>query len=84
MTSINISIPDALKDWIESQISAGNYADIDDYVRDVIRRDQNRNEALLDALDEGLASGVVTYSMDDIWARATERAESENAKRGQG
>jgi antitoxin ParD1/3/4 len=81
MVTLNVSLPDTLKDWIEAEIEAGRYTDAGDYVRSLIRRDQERNDALIDALEEGLASGVTHYSMDEIWESAKARADADKAKR---
>ncbi len=42
MATMNISLPEAMKDWAEAQIETGRYANTSDYVRDLIRRDQDR------------------------------------------
>ena len=60
MATMNVSLPDAMKAWVERQTETGRYGNASDYVRDLIRRDQDRQSALaeLQALvDEGLASG---------------------------
>ena len=83
VATMNVSLPDPLKDWVEAQVEAGRYANASDYVRDLIRRDQDRKEALLDALDEGLKSGVTDYSMDEILkeAKAEARPREKRAQR---
>ena len=61
MAQMNVSIPDKLKGWAEARVAEGRYSSTSDYVRDLIRRDQEREEslrALRAAIDEGLASGV--------------------------
>ena len=61
MAQMNISIPDKLKGWAERRVAEGRYSSTSDYVRDLIRRDQEREEQaarLQAAVDEGLASGV--------------------------
>ncbi len=61
MAQMNVSIPDKLKGWAESRVAEGRYSSTSDYVRDLVRRDQEREErlrALQAAIDEGLASGV--------------------------
>lgn len=61
MAQMNISIPDQLKGWAEARVAEGRYSSTSDYVRDLVRRDQESEEArrrLLAAIDEGLASGV--------------------------
>ena len=61
MAQMNVSIPDKLKGWAESRVAEGRYSSTSDYVRDLVRRDQEREEArrrLQAAIDEGRASGV--------------------------
>lgn len=60
MGTMNISLPDPLKNWVEDQARTGRYANSSDYVRDLIRRDRARLEAIAElqaAVDAGLASG---------------------------
>jgi antitoxin ParD1/3/4 len=60
MATMNVSLPDAMKAWVESQVESGRYSTTSDYVRDLIRRDQERQRAVgeLQALvEEGIASG---------------------------
>lgn len=60
MATMNVSLPDQMKDWVESQARSGSYANSSDYVRDLIRRDQTRAAAIAElqsAIDTGLASG---------------------------
>ena len=76
MAQMNVSLPDPLKDWCEAQVRKGRYSTTSDYVRDLIRRDQdsqNGVKALQTAIDEGLASGVSARSLDDIMADARAR-----------
>ncbi|MCC5972223.1 MAG: type II toxin-antitoxin system ParD family antitoxin [Pararhodobacter sp.] len=57
---MNISLPDPMKSWVEDQSRSGRYANSSDYVRDLIRCDRQRAEALAalqGAIEEGLASG---------------------------
>ena len=60
MGTMNISLPDPMKSWVEDQTKSGRYANSSDYVRDLIRRDRLRQEAITEiqaAVDVGLASG---------------------------
>ena len=60
MGTMNISLPDPMKNWVEDQAKTGRYANSSDYVRDLIRRDRARLEAIAEiqgAIDAGLASG---------------------------
>lgn len=61
MAQMNVSLPDGLKSWIERRVAEGRHSSASDYVRDLVRRDQEAEEArtrLQAAIDEGLASGV--------------------------
>jgi len=68
MATMNISIPDPMKDWVQAQVETGTYANSSDYVRDLIRKDQeNRNkQAIQKAITEGLESGMSDKSFDEI------------------
>ncbi|MGB0659012.1 MAG: type II toxin-antitoxin system ParD family antitoxin [Mangrovicoccus sp.] len=60
MATMNVSLPDPMKDWVEAQAASGRYSNASDYVRDLIRRDQDRQASLGELqklVDEGLASG---------------------------
>jgi antitoxin ParD1/3/4 len=63
---MNVSIPDPMKDWVQDQIETGKYANASDYVRDLIRRDQEKVEVLRQALLEGERSGVSSRKVEDI------------------
>jgi putative addiction module CopG family antidote len=48
MATMNISIPDPMKDWVQAQVETGAYANSSDYVRDLIRKGQeNRNKQII-------------------------------------
>lgn len=60
MSTMNISLPEQMKAWVESRSKDGLYANSSDYVRDLIRRDQERTAAIaaLQAeVDAGRESG---------------------------
>lgn len=40
MATMTVSLPDPMKAWIDEQVSRGQYADAGDYLRDLVRRDQ--------------------------------------------
>jgi antitoxin ParD1/3/4 len=40
MASMNISLPDPMRDYVQDRIDSGQYASASDYVRDLIRRDR--------------------------------------------
>lgn len=60
MATMNVSLPDPMKTWIEARLKDGNFSNTSDYVRHLIRRDQDREEAIVTlqrAIDEGVNSG---------------------------
>lgn len=76
MAQMNVSIPDALKGWAESRVAEGRYSSTSDYVRDLVRRDQEREQArrrLQAAIDEGRASGVSKRRVADVIAEGRKR-----------
>ena len=75
MATMNISLPDAMKEWAEDQAQSGRYGNVSDYMRDLIRRDQDRRHAIVEALIEGENSGESTLSVSDIW----EKVQKDNA-----
>ncbi len=68
MATMNVSLPDPLKAWVEDRVKSGRYANASDYVRDLIRRDQEKRDALVRALIEGEESGPSRRSVRDIAA----------------
>jgi antitoxin ParD1/3/4 len=60
MATMNISLPDKMKNWVEECVQTGRYANASDYVRDLIRRDHIKLEQLRQALIEGENSGPST------------------------
>jgi antitoxin ParD1/3/4 len=79
MATMNVSLPDAMKTWVESRMEDGRYGNASDYVRDLIRRDQERAKAIAELqhiVDEGLASGVSDQSFDEIIAAARAEADA--------
>lgn len=68
MDKIEITLPDALRVWIEENNALGRHASISDYLRGLVRRDQKMCEALVEALIEGERSGTSLRSARDIVA----------------
>lgn len=77
MATMNVSLPDPMKDWVESQAGTGRYSNASDYVRDLIRHDQERAGKIAEMqrlVTEGLDSGVSNRSMDEILEAARSTA----------
>ncbi len=70
MATINVSLPDPMKAWVEDQIESGLYSNASDYVRDLIRQDQNyqtKRELLVKALKKDEKNSISKRTLDDIW-----------------
>ena len=79
MATMNVSLPDPMKEWVEAQSRTGRYSNASDYVRDLIRRDQERSGKIAHMqklIDEGLASGISDKGMDEIFDDARARIET--------
>jgi antitoxin ParD1/3/4 len=84
MATMNVSLPDQMKEWVEAQADSGRYSNASDYVRDLIRRDQVKTEkiaAMQVKIDEGIASGYSTRTMADIRADGRRRFVEEQKQR---
>jgi antitoxin ParD1/3/4 len=70
MAQLNISMPPALQSWVDARLSEGRYADAAEYLRDLVRRDQEQagdETAWLRAMiDEGLASGIIDKEPEEV------------------
>ena len=69
MTTLNISLPDDLKEAVESEVSRAGYSSASEYVRRLIREDQIRRarEELEAKLLEGLKGPAKELTERD-WA----------------
>lgn len=77
MATMNVSLPDPMKEWVEAQAETGRYSNASDYVRDLIRRDQERMDGLAqlqELITAGFESGISDRSMDDVLNAARDRA----------
>ena len=71
-----ITLTDQQDQWIKAQATAGNFSDDSEYIRELIRRDQEesaRVQALKAALQEGLDSGVSDKTVPAIMGEVEAR-----------
>lgn len=72
MPTMNISLTEQLKDFIDSQVNSGRYTSVSEYVRDLVRTDQKRQEKaevelqLLEGLKSGEAAEVAPAMREDL------------------
>jgi antitoxin ParD1/3/4 len=67
MQSMNISLPDPLKEFVDGQIAQGRYSSVSEYVRELIRADEKRKaqEQLETLLLKGLEGDETAFTHDD-------------------
>lgn len=53
MTTMNISLPQELKTFVDSQVAEGDYTSSSEYVRDILRREKDRQRVRKLILDGG-------------------------------
>ena len=63
MSTMNISLPDSLKLFVDVQVSDGNYTSSSEYVRELLRKEQDRVK-LRRLLLDGLESELIDEPMD--------------------
>ncbi len=68
MTTMNISLPDSLKSFVDQQVTSGGYSTSSEYVRELIRKDKDRRY-LRKMLIEG-ADSAATVPVDGAWFEA--------------
>lgn len=86
MQSMNISLPDPLKQFVDGQISTGRYSSVSEYVRELIRADEKRKaeEQLEAKLLVGLSSAETALTRADWMAirkEALAKVEARKKKR---
>ena len=84
MTTLNISLPDSMRAFIDEQIAQGGYSTASEYIRDLIRQAQKQaaQEKLDSLLLEGLESGESIEVTDEWWQAKQERLIKLRRKQG--
>ena len=69
MDTMNIAVPESMKQFVQERVSEGGYSSVSEYIRELIRADQKRKaEERIDALLlEGLDSGQPIPVTPDYW-----------------
>lgn len=65
----SITFTDQQDNWIKLKVENGDYTNDSEYIRDLVRKDQQENMKLLElknAIDEGLQSGRSALKISDI------------------
>lgn len=67
--TMSIALTEALRDFVAQRVSSGVYGDESEYIRDLIRKDQDdqHRRTLRALLEEGLTSGPATAFTPNDW-----------------
>ncbi|PTT89368.1 type II toxin-antitoxin system ParD family antitoxin [Pelomonas sp. HMWF004] len=67
--TMNIALPDVMRDYVTRRVESGQYGNTSEYVRDLIRRDQQEQgmARLRSLLMDGLASGPADPLTQSFW-----------------
>lgn len=79
MTTMNISLPDALKSFVDEQVAGRGYGTSSEYVRDLIRKDQDRQH-MRNLLLEGATSSPTAPADSAYFANLRKRVRSRKTK----
>jgi antitoxin ParD1/3/4 len=69
MATMNVSLPDPMREFIQQRIDSGQYASVSDYVRDLVRRDQGAEQdevRWLGELDTSIARGLAEEAAGEL------------------
>ena len=84
MPQVNLSLPPALKDWVDTKVAEGRYSSASDYMRDLVRRDlesaMTETEWLRGLVAEGLASGVIDEEPETVIENIIARRRAKTSK----
>ena len=84
MQTMNISLPDPMKQYVEERVSAGAYSSASEYVRELVRADQKRHakeeleQILLNAMTSGDPFEVTPEMLEDVKQKLRVRAAQRN------
>jgi antitoxin ParD1/3/4 len=84
METMNISLPDPMKQYVEERVSAGAYSSASEYVRELVRADQKRHakeqleQILLNAINSGDPFEVTPEMLEDIKRKLRARSAQRN------
>jgi antitoxin ParD1/3/4 len=69
MQTMNISLPDPMKQFVEEQVTAGDYSSASEYMRELVRAEQKRSakEQLERTLLESLLEGEAQEATPEFW-----------------
>jgi antitoxin ParD1/3/4 len=85
--TMNIALPAAMKEFVHAQVEEGRYSSVSEYVRQLIRADQQQkareeiDRKLLEALDGGPAAAWTAGSRGALKSRVRQRRSKRRSAR---
>jgi antitoxin ParD1/3/4 len=75
-TTMSFALPDALRSYIELRVNSGQYGNTSEYLRELIRRDQEEQakRRLRELIEEGLQSGPARKLTAKVKSELRQRA----------
>jgi len=76
MSKITISMPDPMSDYVARRVDSGQYGNVSEFFRDLVRRDQQRQQAmdkLGELVDAAEASGINPRQVQEIMTEIEHR-----------
>ena len=76
-TTMNISLPEGLREFVEEAVSAGGYSSVSEYMRELVRRAKSEKELedrLVAALRSADLGPIGTEFFEDLKAKAKKAA----------
>jgi antitoxin ParD1/3/4 len=71
MTSLNISLPDPLKAYVEDQVASGDFGTPSEFIRSLIRQDKEQRRSRLEAeLLDALATKQIAIAPEELQGRS--------------
>lgn len=75
MPTMNVSLPENLKDFVEAQVRSGDYSSVSEFMRELVRREQKvrEREQLERKILEGVSSGEPVEATPEMWKQLRSR-----------
>jgi len=71
MTSLNISLPDPLKAYVEDRVASGDYGTPSEFIRNLIRQDKEQRRTRIEAeLLDALNTRQIAISPEELSGRS--------------
>lgn len=86
-TTMNISLPEPMREWIEQTVAKDHYGTVSEYIRELVRKDQKARDKkaleakLLEALDSGPMTEMTPADWDRIRREVRERIANRTGKK---